>query len=966
MSDFEFTQNGKSLKITFAVPKRTTRNDIVFHASDKFLIAGLRGKPAALRGRPLHALNASAVSCTVVREPAWQCVITYTHDSLAAWPTLFSADGASDASAIDKFVRRAAVVVANESADALSLRVQKHQLVGVLSDEAEEHGGLMCVKCALVMSANAAGDVGLVPLRCLRPLEVDEEAALVRHDQRLALRGHVAVNGIPLFVELLNDTDTLYAFGKEPKGAVSNASVRAAAQHSYRLAAATTLAQEHDKNKFFLFVRAGANFEEIALRFSKAADLADWAALLAQAVARRRWLALFQSTNESLTVQEDDWPAQAAEFRQEFVARLDVLNLRVLTAALEARPAGAASLDAQLQTLLPPLDGYADGLNKTLAARISNRIKLLRNDLVAATAQGPCIRLSKRVRWLSHIAQFLPEPNESIVDMDPPSTAGGVVAAAPAPALAESASSPGSRPAVRRDAPFTNKVTHAPSANAPRPPNAAPGVKVPARLGGKANSANSGSSSGSSGGGVLNSLMRRKQPPSRTKSELNMGLDFGDIESGEVLFDPNRPSDDAEELTGRDRGMSVLPFRGDAEPASSYAAPVADESSAGDPYDDDSNSNSGAPFRSAANNSGGSIGNSSGGAFGLRAGDAQVLEKPFACEICGARYAVESDVQFHKAKRHRAELELATAEKAALERKQQAEQRRLQEEKKRAYEKKLEDAKAKFEAEKQARVRQQREADEATERARSAAAKASAAEHEEARRRVAEAEASAETQRQRIAEENRLAELRFEQEQRAQQQLRAARGEDALSAVMSMLDDDTTTTPLNSSADVLARVASPAPAASLARVASPGPSLTSMNSALSNDELTTPRSAAQLAKEKAAAARAALEAAANEARRLEVEAQRLEREEAERQRADEERRRAEAEARARAQAEAKARADAEAKARAEAAREAQLASMRQRARALLDECGADKELLAIIVDETKAAMLRQKQLQNNT
>jgi hypothetical protein len=30
---------------------------------------------------------------------------------------------------------------------------------------------------------------------------------------------------------------------------------------------------------------------------------------------------------------------------------------------------------------------------------------------------------------------------------------------------------------------------------------------------------------------------------------------------------------------------------------------------------------------------------------------------------------------------------------------------------------------------------------------------------------------------------------------------------------------------------------------------------------------------------------------------------------------------------------------------------------------LLDDCGGDKDLLAIVVDETKAAMLRQKQLQ---
>jgi hypothetical protein len=39
---YEFTASGKMLKIVFDVPRRTTRNDIIFHASDKVLIAGLR------------------------------------------------------------------------------------------------------------------------------------------------------------------------------------------------------------------------------------------------------------------------------------------------------------------------------------------------------------------------------------------------------------------------------------------------------------------------------------------------------------------------------------------------------------------------------------------------------------------------------------------------------------------------------------------------------------------------------------------------------------------------------------------------------------------------------------------------------------------------------------------------------------------------------------------------------------
>lgn len=46
-SSYQFSVMGKTLKITFDVPRRTTRNDIVFHASDKFLIAGLKVPTAA-------------------------------------------------------------------------------------------------------------------------------------------------------------------------------------------------------------------------------------------------------------------------------------------------------------------------------------------------------------------------------------------------------------------------------------------------------------------------------------------------------------------------------------------------------------------------------------------------------------------------------------------------------------------------------------------------------------------------------------------------------------------------------------------------------------------------------------------------------------------------------------------------------------------------------------------------------
>ena len=61
MSDaYEYSVIGKQLHITFAVPRRCTRNDVVFHASAKFLIAGLRGKPAGASGLLCDA-------CTIVR-----------------------------------------------------------------------------------------------------------------------------------------------------------------------------------------------------------------------------------------------------------------------------------------------------------------------------------------------------------------------------------------------------------------------------------------------------------------------------------------------------------------------------------------------------------------------------------------------------------------------------------------------------------------------------------------------------------------------------------------------------------------------------------------------------------------------------------------------------------------------------------------------------------------------------------
>ena len=74
MADYEFSVSGKVLKIAFAVPKRCTRRDIVFHVSRKALVAGRRGKPALLRGRPLHELNPAAALCRVADGCAhWRC-----------------------------------------------------------------------------------------------------------------------------------------------------------------------------------------------------------------------------------------------------------------------------------------------------------------------------------------------------------------------------------------------------------------------------------------------------------------------------------------------------------------------------------------------------------------------------------------------------------------------------------------------------------------------------------------------------------------------------------------------------------------------------------------------------------------------------------------------------------------------------------------------------------------------------
>jgi hypothetical protein len=43
------------------------------------------------------------------------------------------------------------------------------------------------------------------------------------------------------------------------------------------------------------------------------------------------------------------------------------------------------------------------------------------------------------------------------------------------------------------------------------------------------------------------------------RSEVKLGIDLSDIDSGDVVYDGSRAVDDADELSQRDRGMSVLP-----------------------------------------------------------------------------------------------------------------------------------------------------------------------------------------------------------------------------------------------------------------------------------------------------------------------------------------------------------------------------------------------------------------------
>lgn len=90
-----------------------------------------------------------------------------------------------------------------------------NQVVGVLQENVDSYAASEpMVKCQVQFEDS---DVGLVPSSCLRTLEADEEAELLRHEAPVMIHGNVSVNGINYYLMYHNATDTLYAFGKEPK-----------------------------------------------------------------------------------------------------------------------------------------------------------------------------------------------------------------------------------------------------------------------------------------------------------------------------------------------------------------------------------------------------------------------------------------------------------------------------------------------------------------------------------------------------------------------------------------------------------------------------------------------------------------------------------------------------------------------------------------------------------------------------
>ena len=109
------------------------------------------------------------------------------------------------------------------------------------------------VKCQVLLDQQF--DVGLAPAACLRTLEADEEADVVRFETPApALSGTVTVNGMSCFLLYHALSDTLYAFAKEVKGSMTRALFESA-RNTYRLAASTQVQREKDGAKGLVIVR---------------------------------------------------------------------------------------------------------------------------------------------------------------------------------------------------------------------------------------------------------------------------------------------------------------------------------------------------------------------------------------------------------------------------------------------------------------------------------------------------------------------------------------------------------------------------------------------------------------------------------------------------------------------------------------------------------------------------------------
>ena len=136
-----------------------------------------------------------------------------------------------------------------------------------------------------------------------------------------------------MFGVLVEGSGVLRVYGKEPARGDSSAAPR----DEYRVGASTSIELERtDKKKAFLFVRNGANFIELTLKFGKLTEAEDWHFALQLATTRTRFLAHFRGDRAVGGAASDpDWSERADTVRSELVARCNELNQRLLTAALD-------------------------------------------------------------------------------------------------------------------------------------------------------------------------------------------------------------------------------------------------------------------------------------------------------------------------------------------------------------------------------------------------------------------------------------------------------------------------------------------------------------------------------------------------------------------------------------------------------------------------------------------------------